>query len=92
MHAYDLVVYALAAALTVVAYLRDPSLPGVGFRAGGQLLLDVLPRLIAALILTGMIQALIAPEWIARWLGRARATAPSSPASWRASSRPGAPS
>jgi uncharacterized membrane protein YraQ (UPF0718 family) len=70
MHAYDFIIYLLAAAVTVVAYLRDPSLPGVGVRAGGQLLLDVFPRLVAALILTGMIQALIAPEWIAHWLGR----------------------
>jgi uncharacterized membrane protein YraQ (UPF0718 family) len=70
MHAFDLIIYVLAAAVTVAAYLRDPSLPGVGFRAGGQLLLDVLPRLVAALILTGMIQAMISPEWISHWLGR----------------------
>jgi uncharacterized membrane protein YraQ (UPF0718 family) len=70
MHAYDLVIYALAAAVTVAAYLRDPSLPGVGLRAGGQLLLDVLPRLAAALILTGMIQTMISPDWIEHWLGR----------------------
>jgi uncharacterized membrane protein YraQ (UPF0718 family) len=70
MHALDLIIYVLAAAVTVAAYLRDPSLPGVGFRAGGQLLLDVLPRLVAALILTGMIQAMISPEWISRWLGQ----------------------
>jgi uncharacterized membrane protein YraQ (UPF0718 family) len=70
MHAFDLLIYALAAALTLTAYLRDPSLPGAGFRAGGQLLLDVLPRLIGALIVTGMIQALITPEWIQHWLGR----------------------
>ena len=70
MHAFDLIIYVLAAAVTVAAYLRDPSLPGVGFRAGGQLLLDVLPRLVAALILTGMIQAMISPEWISRWLGQ----------------------
>jgi uncharacterized membrane protein YraQ (UPF0718 family) len=70
MHAFDLLIYALAAALTLTAYLRDPSLPGAGFRAGGQLLLDVLPRLIGALIVTGMIQALISPEWIQHWLGR----------------------
>jgi len=70
MHAFDVIVYALAAALTLAAYLRDPSLPGVGLRAGGQLFLDVLPRLIGALILTGMIQALISPEWIAHWLGQ----------------------
>jgi uncharacterized membrane protein YraQ (UPF0718 family) len=70
MHAFDPLIYALAAALTLTAYLRDPSLPGAGFRAGGQLLLDVLPRLIGALIVTGMIQALISPEWIQHWLGR----------------------
>ena len=64
MHSFDLVIYVLAAALTVAAYLRDPSLPGVGLRHGGQLLLDVLPRLIGALIMTGMLQVLIAPEWI----------------------------
>jgi uncharacterized membrane protein YraQ (UPF0718 family) len=69
MHS-DLVIYVLAAALTLAAYLRDPSLPGVGFRTGGQLLLDVLPRLIGALIMTGMLQVLIAPEWIQHWLGR----------------------
>jgi uncharacterized membrane protein YraQ (UPF0718 family) len=70
MHSFDLVIYVLAAALTLAAYLRDPSLPGVGFRTGGQLLLDVLPRLIGALIMTGMLQVLIAPEWIQHWLGR----------------------
>jgi uncharacterized membrane protein YraQ (UPF0718 family) len=70
MHAFDLVVYGLAAALTVAAYLRDPGLPAVGFRAGGQLFLDVMPRLVGALIMTGMLQVLIAPEWIQHWLGR----------------------
>jgi len=70
MHAFDILIYALAAAVTVVAYLRDPSLPRVGLRAGAQLMLDVGPRLIAALILTGMIQVLISPEFIEHWLGR----------------------
>jgi uncharacterized membrane protein YraQ (UPF0718 family) len=70
MHAFDLGIYALAAALTIAAYLRDPSLPGVGFRAGAQLFLAILPRLVGALIMTGMLQALIAPEWIQHWLGR----------------------
>ena len=32
MHAFDLVIYRLAAALTVAAYLRDPGLPVVGLR------------------------------------------------------------
>ena len=70
MHAFDFVIYGLAATLTVAAYLRDPSLPAVGLRAGGQLLLDVMPRLAGALVMTGMLQVLIAPEWIQHWLGR----------------------
>jgi uncharacterized membrane protein YraQ (UPF0718 family) len=68
-HAFDLVIYAFAAALVLVAYLRDPGLPMIGFRAGGQLLVDILPRLIAAMIMTGMMQVLISPEWIHRTLG-----------------------
>jgi uncharacterized membrane protein YraQ (UPF0718 family) len=69
MHAFDFIVYGLAASLTVAAYLRDPSLPAVGLRNGGQLLLDVLPRLIGALIMTGMLQVLISPDWIQHWFG-----------------------
>ena len=70
MHAFDVIIWVLAAAVTVAAYLRDPGRPAVGFHAGGQLLLDVGPRLIAALILTGMIQAMISPELIQHRLGR----------------------
>jgi hypothetical protein len=70
MHTFDFIIYCLAIAVTVAVYLRDPSLPAVGFRAGGQLLLDVLPRLAAALILTGMLQVMISAESIQHWLGR----------------------
>jgi uncharacterized membrane protein YraQ (UPF0718 family) len=70
MHGYDLVIFAIVAVLGVVAYLRDPALPAVGFRKGGALLLDILPRLVGAVILTGLLQVLIAPEWIQQWLGR----------------------
>jgi uncharacterized membrane protein YraQ (UPF0718 family) len=70
MHAFDLVIFALAAAFTVAAYLRDPGLPAVGFRHAGQLFLDIMPRLAGALVVTGMLQVLIAPEWIQHWLGR----------------------
>ena len=70
MHKFDLIIYGLAIAVTVAAYFRDPGLPAVGLRAGGQLFLEVLPRLAAALVLTGMIQVMISPEWIQHWLGR----------------------
>ena len=70
MHATDLIIYALALALTIAAYLRDPGAPLLGLKAGLDLLWAILPRLIAALILTGMLQVLISPEWIERGLGR----------------------
>lgn len=69
-HTFDVLIYAVAAALIVAAYLRDPSLPAVGFKAGGRLFLDILPRLLGALVLTGMLQVLISPAWIQQWLGR----------------------
>jgi uncharacterized membrane protein YraQ (UPF0718 family) len=70
MHTFDVVIYALAAVLMVAAYFRDPGLPVVGLKSGLGLLVDILPRLLAALVVTGMLQVLIAPEWIERWLGR----------------------
>jgi uncharacterized membrane protein YraQ (UPF0718 family) len=66
MHSFDFVIYGLA----VVAYLRDPGLPLVGFKSGARLFLDILPRLLGALVLTGMMQVLISPAWIQQWLGR----------------------
>jgi uncharacterized membrane protein YraQ (UPF0718 family) len=71
VHVTDLVIYAVAIALTIVAYMRDPGLPWVGFRSGFGLLWQILPRLIAALVLTGMLQALVSPEQIERYFGRA---------------------
>ena len=64
MHATDLIIYALAVAVTVAAYLRDPGAPLPGLKAGLGLLKDIAPRLVAALILTGMLQVLVSPELI----------------------------
>lgn len=70
IHTADLILYALAGALVALAYLHDPGAPALGLRAGGRLLLEILPRLLAALVITGMLQVLVSPEWIQRWLGR----------------------
>jgi uncharacterized membrane protein YraQ (UPF0718 family) len=70
MHATDLILYALALALTVAAYLRDPGAPWVGLKAAADLLLAIAPRLVAALVMTGMLQVLVSPDMIERWLGR----------------------
>jgi uncharacterized membrane protein YraQ (UPF0718 family) len=70
MHPTDLVIYALAVALTVAAYARDSGAPLVGLRSAFGLLKDIGPRLLAALVLTGMLQVLISPEQIERFFGR----------------------
>jgi uncharacterized membrane protein YraQ (UPF0718 family) len=70
MHATDLILYGLAAGLVVAAYLRDPALPLVGLKAGFGLFFEILPRLAAALVLTGMLHVLLSPDWAQRWLGR----------------------
>jgi uncharacterized membrane protein YraQ (UPF0718 family) len=60
----------LALALGVVAYLRDPGLPWVGARTGFAMLGFVLPRLIPALLLAGLLQVLVPQEFVARHFGR----------------------
>ena len=66
--------YILAAAalvLAVIAYLKDPGLPVIGVKHGLSLLWFVLPRLVPALILAGLMQVLVPQEVVARYFGRA---------------------
>jgi uncharacterized membrane protein YraQ (UPF0718 family) len=64
------VLITLAAILAVVAYLKDPGLPLLGARNGFQMLWFILPRLIPALILAGLLQVLVPQDTVSRWLGR----------------------
>ena len=61
----------LAVILAVVAYVKDPSLPAIGVKNGLSLLWFVLPRMIPALILAGLMQVLVPQEVVARYFGRA---------------------
>jgi uncharacterized membrane protein YraQ (UPF0718 family) len=65
-----IVLAVLAVAFAVVAYLKDPGLPWIGARNGLSMLWFVLPRLIPALILAGMLQVLVPQEVVSRHLGR----------------------
>ncbi|HZP39801.1 MAG TPA: permease [Methylomirabilota bacterium] len=60
---------ALALLFAFVAYLRDPSLPALGARNGLALLWFIIPRLVPALILAGMLQVVIPQETVARYFG-----------------------
>jgi len=64
-----LVLSVLALAFAAVAYWKDPGLPWVGAKTGLSLIWFILPRLIPALILTGMLQVLIPQETVSRYFG-----------------------
>ena len=59
----------LAAALFVVAYTKGEGQHIVGLKSAGKMLVEILPLLIFALILAGMIQVLLPRELLARWVG-----------------------
>jgi uncharacterized membrane protein YraQ (UPF0718 family) len=65
-----LVLMVAAVIAAVLAYVKDPGLPWIGARNGLAMLWFVLPRLIPALILAGMLQVIIPPETVARYFGR----------------------
>jgi uncharacterized membrane protein YraQ (UPF0718 family) len=60
---------ALAVVLAIVAYIKDPGLPAVGVKNGLSLLWFVLPRLVPALILAGLMQVLVPQAVVARYFG-----------------------
>lgn len=67
----SLLVLALAAlALGIIAYIKDPGLPWLGARSGMSMLTFVLPRLIPAVLLAGLLQVLVPQEVVSRYLGR----------------------
>jgi uncharacterized membrane protein YraQ (UPF0718 family) len=61
----------LALTLAVIAYLKDPGLPMVGVKNGLSLLSFVVPRMIPALVLAGLMQVLVPQEVVARYFGHA---------------------
>jgi uncharacterized membrane protein YraQ (UPF0718 family) len=69
MDTSTLIMLAVAAALLLGIYLKTPALAGAGLGAGVGLFLDILPRMIAAFIIAGLIQAVVPEELIAPWMG-----------------------
>ncbi|PYM33346.1 MAG: hypothetical protein DME15_11440 [Candidatus Rokuibacteriota bacterium] len=65
-----LVLAGLALALGVVAYAKDPGLPLVGVKNGVAMLTFILPRLVPALILAGLMQVLVPEAVVSRYFGR----------------------
>ncbi len=65
-----LVLVGVALALAVVAYVKDPGLPWLGARHGASLLWFILPRLVPALFLAGLMQVLVPQEVVSRYFGQ----------------------
>ena len=65
-----LVLALLAVLFAAVAYWKDPGLPWIGAKTGLSMLSFVVPRLIPALILAGMIQVVIPQDTVVRYFGR----------------------
>jgi uncharacterized membrane protein YraQ (UPF0718 family) len=65
-----LILTGLAALFAGIAYWKDPGLPWIGAKTGLSLIWFILPRLVPALILTGMLQVVIPQESVARYFGR----------------------
>lgn len=59
----------LAAALLILGIVRGEGEHLKGMNSAGRMLLDILPLLIFAFIVAGMIQILIPQEMMSRWVG-----------------------
>jgi uncharacterized membrane protein YraQ (UPF0718 family) len=64
------IVMMVAAVITlVVVYWKSPEAANSGLNATVALFLEILPRMIAAFTLAGLIQAVVPQEVIVRWMG-----------------------
>lgn len=60
----------VALVLGVVAYLRDPGLPLLGVKNGASMLWFIVPRLVPAILIAGLLQVLVPQEVVSRHFGR----------------------
>jgi uncharacterized membrane protein YraQ (UPF0718 family) len=65
-----LVLAVVAIVLGVLAYLRDPGLPLLGLKNGASMLWFIVPRLVPALLIAGLLQVLVPQEVVSRHFGR----------------------
>ena len=67
-----LILAAVAVVLAVVAYLKDPGLPLLGVKNGVSMLAFVIPRMVVALLLAGLMQVLVPQDFVSRHFGQGR--------------------
>jgi len=69
-HLSTLVLAIVALMLGVIAYLKDPGLPALGARNGVSMLVFILPRMVPAILIAGLMQVLIPQETVSQYLGQ----------------------
>lgn len=70
MDTSTLIMFIVAAVMLVGVYLEAPESAAQGVRSGTALLIAVLPRMIAAFLIAGMIQVIVPQQLIAVWMGK----------------------
>ena len=65
-----IVLAAAAVILAGIAYLKDPGLPLLGAKNGFSMLAFVLPRMVVALLLAGLMQVLVPQDFVSRHFGQ----------------------
>jgi uncharacterized protein len=69
MDTSTVVMMAAAVVALVVVYWKSPQAASNGLNATGALILEIIPRMVAAFTLAGLIQAVVPQETIVRWMG-----------------------
>jgi len=65
-----LLLAAVAVVLAILAYLKDPGLPMLGAKNGVAMLAFVIPRMVVAIILAGLMQVLVPQDFVSRHFGQ----------------------
>jgi uncharacterized membrane protein YraQ (UPF0718 family) len=69
MDTSTVVMMAAAVVTLIVVYWKSPQAAGHGLNATGALILEIIPRMVAAFTLAGLIQAVVPQETIVKWMG-----------------------
>jgi uncharacterized membrane protein YraQ (UPF0718 family) len=70
MDTSSIVMIAAAAVMLLAVYLKSPRAAEQGLGATVALIIEIIPRMIAAFTLAGLIQAVVPQDVIVRWMGQ----------------------
>jgi uncharacterized membrane protein YraQ (UPF0718 family) len=70
MDTSTLIMLAAAVVMLVLVYWKAPEAANKGLNATGALILEIIPRMIAAFTLAGLFQAIVPEEIIVKWMGQ----------------------